>query len=340
MMRRTAGLAALALALATGQAAAQSEFGSPELIAAAKKEGKVVLYTANFAEVEQEIAKAFSKRFPEIKIEMVRAPGGQLLTRFKTEAAAGKLIADIMSHSDRGQLAAEADLFQDYSPPNAADYDPKAQAHPKHWPAVTTGWAIAWNSALVKNPPKSWMDLTKDEYKGKLIGQVIAPGGGTTWTRSMFERQMLGEDYHAKQAALGIVLFPSGAPTIDAVVRGEVQIAPTLYNLVFTKQKQGAPVEHIFPPEGVPIIPFVEGLTKASKNPNAAKLFLNWRLSKEGQEVLIKETGHITSLKNPPAYPKGWDPAKIKTWLPNYEQFVSLRAAWLADWNKTYNYRQ
>ena len=103
------------------------EFGSPELIAAAKKEGKLVFYTANFAEVEQRVIKEFQKRFPEIKVEMVRAPGGQLITRVKTEAAAGKLIADVVDHSDRALMQPLADMFQDYAPPNAADYNPEAQ---------------------------------------------------------------------------------------------------------------------------------------------------------------------------------------------------------------------
>ena len=76
-----AGVAGLAIAWnATAQA---QEFASPELIAAAKKEGKLVLYTANFAEVEQVVIKEFNKRFPEIKVEMVRAPGGQLITRVR-----------------------------------------------------------------------------------------------------------------------------------------------------------------------------------------------------------------------------------------------------------------
>ena len=70
-------------------------FGSTELIEAAKKEGKIVYYTADFTEVEQEIIKAFNKRFPFVRVEMVRAPGGQLITRIKTEAAAGKLAADV-----------------------------------------------------------------------------------------------------------------------------------------------------------------------------------------------------------------------------------------------------
>src|SRR5437773_6291990 len=114
-----AGFAGLGIALNAAPARAQQEFGSPELIAAAKAEGKLVYYTANFAEVEQQVIKAFNKRFPEIKVEMVRAPGGQLITRVKTEAAAGKLIADVVDHSDRALMQPMADMFQ-YSPPAPA----------------------------------------------------------------------------------------------------------------------------------------------------------------------------------------------------------------------------
>src|ERR1700722_6556815 len=156
--------AAAVLALGSTPANAADDFGPPELIAAAKAEGKLVLYTANFAEVEQDVIKEFNKRFPEIKVEMVRAPGGQLIPRVKTEAAAGKLIADVVDHSDRALMLPLVDLFQDYSPPNAADYDPAALVSPKFWPRATVVWSIAYNTELVKNPPKSWMDLTKPEY--------------------------------------------------------------------------------------------------------------------------------------------------------------------------------
>src|SRR5258708_1300894 len=256
-------------------AGAQSEFGSKELIEAAEKEGSLTYYTANFAETEQEVIKEFNKRFPKIKVAMVRAPGGQLITRIKTEAAAGKLAADVVNHSDRGLMLELADLFQDYTPPNAADYRPDALVSPKFWPGVTLGWAIAYNTQLVKNAPKSWKDLLNPEYKGKQIGQVVGPSGGTTWTRVMFERQVPGDDYWQKQAALGIALFPSGAPTSDSLVRGEISIAPLLYNIIYTKIVEGAPAEAIFAPEGVPIIPYADGIPKTAKSPNAARLFMN-----------------------------------------------------------------
>src|ERR1700681_3084578 len=334
-----AGAAALGATLSGAPALAQAEFGSPELIAAAKAEGKLVFYTANFAEVEQEVIKQFNKRFPEIKVEMVRAPGGQLITRVRTEAAAGKLIADIVDHSDRALMLPLVDLFQDYAPPNAADYNPDALISPRRWPRATVVWSIAYNTELVKDPPKTWMDLTKPEYD-KMIGQVFAQSGGTTWTRIMFERQVLGEDYWNKQAATNPVLYPSGAPMSDSLVRGEIVMGPLLYNAVFPKKRDGAPVEILFAPEGAPVNPYASGVPKTAAHPNAAKLFLNWCLSEEGQSFMIKEQGNLTSLKKAPVYPEGFDPKVVKLWLPNFEQYVKLHASWVEEWNKTYGYRQ
>jgi iron(III) transport system substrate-binding protein len=334
-------LAALGLAaVLTLPAAAQNQFGPPELIEAAKKEGALVFYSANVAEAEQVVIKEFNKRFPFIKVEFLRAPGGQLITRVKTEAAAGKLRADVVDHSDRAVMLEVQDLFQDYAPPNAADYLPETIASPKIWPRTTLVWSIAYNTEITKNPPKSWMDLTKPEYGNKRLGLVIAPSGGTTWTRIMFERQVLGEDYWKKQAAIGPALYPSAAPTSDALVRGEVAVAPLLYNTVFPKKREGAPLEIFFPPEGAPLVAYAVGITKAAAHPNAAKLFLNWSMSEEGQAFMIKELGNLTSLKKAPFYPDGFDPKVVKVWVPNGEQFVKLRDAWVDEWNKIYGYRQ
>ena len=313
-MKRAIGLA---IALGLAAPALAQNFGPPELIEAARKEGALVFYTANIAEVEQLTIKAFNQRFPFIKIELLRAPGGQLITRVKTEVASGKLRADIIDHSDRALLKEMEDLFQDYAPPNGADYLPEAMVSRKLWPRLTLVWSIAYNSELVKNPPKSWMDLTKPEYGNKRIGQVLAPSGGTTWTRAMFERQVLGEDYWKKQAATQPVLFPSNAPASDALVRGEVVIAPLLYNTVYPKKREGAPIEIFFPPEGAPVTPFAAGIPKTAANPNAARLFLNWCLSEEGQTFMIKELGNLTSLKVAPVYPEGFDPKVVKVWVPN-----------------------
>src|SRR5207237_10908755 len=82
-------VAGLSLALGGAPAQAEESFGSPELIAAAKAEGKLVLYTANYAEVEQDVIKEFNKRIPEIKVELIRATSGKMITSVTTEAAHG-----------------------------------------------------------------------------------------------------------------------------------------------------------------------------------------------------------------------------------------------------------
>ena len=229
-LTRRGAMAAAAGMMAAGPARAQGSFDPPgPLVDAARKEGRVVMYTASFTEVEQETAAAFNKRFPFVKIEIIRASGGQLITRVRTEAAAGKLVADLVDHSDRGLMKGIEDLFADYAPPNAADYLPASRISDRMWPRITPVWCIAYNTETTKVPPKTWMDLTKaGTYPPGSIGQVIAPSGGTTWTRIMFERQVLGTDYWAKQAATKPTLYPSSGPASDAVIRGEVQMAPVI----------------------------------------------------------------------------------------------------------------
>src|SRR6185312_13183823 len=142
----------------------------------------------------------------------------------------------------------------------------------------------------------------KPEYD-KMTSQVIAASGGTTWTRILFEKQVLGGDYWKKQAATHPTLYPSGAPMSDAMVRGETVMGPLLYNAIYPKQKDGAPIN-----------PYATGIPKTAQHPNAAKLFLNWCLSKEGQTYMIKELGNLTSLKEVPFYPEGFDPKVVKVW--------------------------
>ncbi len=340
MLTRRQALIAAAATVVAGRAQAQAFNPPADLVAAARREGRMVFYTASFTEVEQETIAAFNKRFPGIRIEMVRASGGQLITRVRTEASAGKLVADVVDHSDRVLMKGIEDLFMDYKPPNAADYIEASRVSDKIWPRITPVWCIAYNTELTKTPPTSWMDLTKPTWQPQQIGQVIAPSGGTTWTRIMFERQKLGEDYWAKQAVTKPTLFPSSAPAADAVVRGEVLVAPVIRNSIFAKKRDGAPIEMVFPTEGIPMNPYATGIPKTAANPNAARLFLDWSLSAEGQAFTMREQGNLSSLKAPPTTLDGFDPKVHQVWFPDQQQFGSLREGWTEEWNKTYGYRQ
>ena len=337
--RRGAAAVSAALFLGCAAHAAEPDFvPSAELLAAARKEGKIVLYTANFLETEQAVAKRFSERFPGIQIEFVRAPTGQLITRIKTEAAANKMIADVIDFSDRVQARAMIELFAPYAPPNAADYPEVARTGDRLWPRSGNAWTITYNSALVADPPKSWADLVKPEFGKLRLGQTVIGSGGGPFNRAMFERKVLGEDYWTKQAALKPALFPSQAQMVSAMIRGEIAIAPLVTNLAIPLAAQGAPLKWFFAPEGVPVTVFCAGIAKAAGHPNAARLFLDWALSREGQALMV-ELGSFSSLAQAPM-PPGVDTQAIKTWYSDDAEIEKIFKAWTDDWNKAYNYRQ
>ena len=120
---------------------------------------------------------------------------------------------------------------------------------------------------------------------------VRAPGAG---------RGLLGEAGRDQSGALSLGRADVGC----AGARRSRDRAAALQR-IYPKKKDGAPIEIFFPPEGAPINPYASGIPKTATHPNAAKLFLNWCLSKEGQTFMIKELGNLTSLKKAPVYPEG-----------------------------------
>lgn len=342
LSRREMLTAAAALGLsALGGPAAASVFRPPtSLVDEARKEGRLVIYTSTVASAMQEAIDAFKVRFPFLQIDLVRASGSQLITRVQAEAHAGVLTADVIDHSDRALIRRLESLFDDYAPPNAGAFLPAALCSPKLWPTIAPGWCIAVNAELQRDPPRSWWDLCKPAYGDGQIGQVIGVSGGTTWTRIMFERQVLGGEYWAKQAAVKPRLFPSSAPLADALVRGEVSIAPLIYDAIFPALRDGAPIKAAFAKEGVPIAPYAAGIPKTAAHPHAARLFLDWQLSEEGQHFAVTRHGNFSMLKHPPAVPAGFDPRRSKIWVPDFGPSESLHDSWVADWSKVYHYRQ
>ena len=330
-------LPALAALLWSGSGASAQDCCPKALVDAANKEGKLVLYTALLLDSEQIVMKEFNKKFPGVKVDIVRAPGARLFTRIETEAAAGKLGADVIDLTDLGLAKRIENVFADYAPPNAAQWQKETMISPKLWPRTVHVYGLAYNVALLKDPPKSWRDMTNPAYKGKM-GLVIAGSGGTTWTKAMFQRKVLGEDYWKAAAAVEPRLYESNGPLATAVVSGEVQVAMLLVNATLPLKQDGAPIEVVYPTEGMPTTPGAAGITKTAANPNAAKLFLDWFLSLEGQNAMVGKLGFVSLLNGanvPPGAPKD-----IKLWIPNKEEYEQLRNKWIDEWNVVYKYRQ
>lgn len=340
---RVVGLA-LVLGVAAGPASGASlvdELGGEALIRAARTEGKVVVYTSNILSLSSTLQIAFNKRFPDIKVELVRLGGGALHSKIMTEHAAGKLVADVVEYSDRGliQRAMERGIIGLHAAPTDGLYPAQTKVPGMVYPGSVYLYLIAYNPALVKDPPKTWMDLVDARFRGK-IGLVPAELGGTPWMTALFQYQVLGknsESYWQKLAAQKPRFFTSAAPLGKSVVSGETPVAVALDVVSLEDIKQGAPVKMVYPPEGVVVIVFNNAVTAAPRNPNAGKLWLNWTLSREGQEVWVKQIGGLsvrTDIDPPPGAP-----GKVSTWQASEEDFVKLRDAYTTRWNAIFGYK-
>jgi iron(III) transport system substrate-binding protein len=321
------------LAGASVSALAAEVFATPELIQKAEAEGNLVLYSGELLEDEMAQINAFKAKFPKIKVELVRQTSQKLVPLIEAEISTNKLRADIIDLTDWGTAVRFADQFAEYSPPNADGYQKIGANLGKLWPRFVFTAVIVYNTALVKDPPQDWADLTDPKYKGKLA-LVVAGSGGSSWSRVMYERQKYGLEYWTKQAALSPILAPASTGVVESVVRGESEVGvafrPTAYSLI----KDGAPLETLYPKSGTPATPTAAGLVKGGKNPNAGRLFLNFALSEEGQRILGTR-GWFSML--PAARPES---AKtLNLWFPNDAEYQELRDNWIREWNRIYGFR-
>ena len=94
----------------------------------------------------------------------------------------------------------------------------------------------------------------------------------------------------------------------------------------------------MYPKEGLPATPGTAGIFKTAQNPNAAKLFLNWFLSLEGQNTMVDQLGFASLLKG--AKPPPGATADIKLWVPDNKEYEELRDAWIEEWNVMFGYKR
>jgi len=317
------------------------EFGGEALIRDAKKEGKVVVYTANILSLTKVMETNFGKRFPGVRVDVVRLGGGALHRKILTEHSAGKLVADVIEMSDRGLMRAEmkAGIIGKHTPPTDAKYPADTKIAGEVYPTYPYLYLIAYNPVLVKDPPKNWMDLVHPRFKGQL-GLVPAELGGTPWMTALFQYQVLGnnsDSYWQKLAAQKPRFFTSAGGIGKTLINGETPAAVALDVVSVADIKKGAPVKFVYPEEGVVMILFNNGITTVGKNPNGAKLWQNWTLSREGQEVWTKQVGGLSARTDidPPATA----PKKVKIWSAKEDDYVKLRAPYTKRWNQIFGYK-
>lgn len=283
--RKVLGLLAAAPAIVR-PASAQSDDWS-KVVDAAKKEGKLLIYTASTGSVpHKKVIQDFESKYG-IKVDLLEARASEVRERVRVEQSAGRFLGDVHHNgSTTTWLMTRDGNFQPHGPiPNVKNVEAAYEPDDIKIPAEVISYGILVNRTLVKpaDEPKSWKDLLDPRWAGKILSDDYrALGGGAVFFVVM--QNTFGRDYHEKLAAQKPVFSRDILNSERRVARGEYPIYLP-FNLQNLNNLKSLPVKALVPAEGRPFVRFDLTVLKNAPRPNAARLFLNHYLEPESQLV-------------------------------------------------------
>jgi ABC-type Fe3+ transport system substrate-binding protein len=282
---------AAALAASPGRAADYEP--DPALVAAARKEGEVVVYTTQIVDqIVRPLIRAFQGYVPGVQVKYVRADGLALVVRMTNEARANRVQADAWCMVDgvgallRGGFAAEFEV------PHARALPPALVDAKKRWVAINVGVrSAAYNTQIVRkeHAPRGYQDLLDPRFKGKIVWNPKSMTGAWGFIATVIKGMgdEAGMAYLRALAKQDVVPLPIAIRAVlDRVIAGEYAIGLEMNNThAAISAAQGAPVAW------VPLNPVTEtlqvaGLTNGARHPNAARLWIDFMVSRAGQAIL------------------------------------------------------
>ena len=274
---------------------------TPQLIAAAQKEGKVVWYTAVDLPVAERIGKAFEAKYPGIVMRVERSGGERIFQRIGQEYASNIHAVDVVNTADGAHIIVwkRNGWLAPYVPEDVAQHFPAQYHDPDGVSAHTRIWlsSLGYNTSLVKaeDAPKSFADLLDPKWMGKMV-KAHPAYSGTIMTATFQIARDLGWGYLEKLAKQKIMQVQSSTDPPKKLALGEraVMVDGNEYNALQLKE-DGKPVEIVYPTEGTPMAVGPNAIFKNAPNPNAARLLQSYMFTTECQQLII-DVGALRSV--------------------------------------------
>jgi len=274
--------------------------------------GNLVLYNAGSPEMGDDLVKAFKARYPDVKVDVIRAGSGELITRIKAEAA--KPQGDVVMAIAKENLEVMGNLLLPYKVREDAAF-PAGVKDPSY---LYYGFsyniqAFIVNTELVKpeEMPKSWKDLGDKKWSGKIV--LANPALSGSAYAQMFQMVGLYGWDHINAVRKVATYVPTSTLAYTLVSRGEFAIGVTGEGNVFTEKNKGMPVVAVYPSEGTGLRYAASGIIKGRPNPANAKLGMDFLTPKEAMGI-ISQAPHFRRMVRPDvAPPPGLPPsAEVK----------------------------
>jgi iron(III) transport system substrate-binding protein len=266
------------------------------LIAGAKKEGTVTLYSSAPVEVMTDVTTAFTKKYG-VKVSLWRGGSEEIMQRVITESRGGRAWADVMETAGPNIEAVNREkLLVAVETPITSELMAEAYVKTRPWiVSRLTVFTIAYNTNAVSkaDAPKSYAELTDPKWKGKLGIE----SDDDNWLMAM--SASLGGDrlFRDMVARNGISVRKGHALLANLIASGEVPLAlDAYYDEIASLKKSGAPVELVL---AAPVVamPTAVGVLKRASHPYSAVLFSDFLLSADGQKILAAHNIVPTNTK-------------------------------------------
>ena len=294
-MSRWIHCAAVALVLAVG-GHAQAQETTPALVAAAKKEGKVVWYTSVDVKVAESVAQAFHAEYPGIDVEVERSGSERVLQRINQEYQSNIYNVDVVNSSDASHFLfwKQQKWLAQHTPPDVLRFPPQyrdPEGYYATWRATLSVMGYNTNLVDAKDAPTGYMDLLDPKWKGKLCKSH--PGySGTSLTGTYAVVKALGWDYLEKLAKQGVQQLQSTTATPKTIASGEraVMVDGNEYNM-FIEIDNKSPVKIVYAKEGTPFVTSPSAIFAQAPHPSAARLFENFIFTAKAQQLTVDKGG-------------------------------------------------
>ena len=298
------------------------------LLFAQSKSSEVLLYTSVPQALATQFADAFMKKRPDIKVEIYRAGSTEVGAKLAAEREVGGIRADLLWLADAPiyyELRQRGELLGYISP--EAKAIPADLKDPKGF--FTAGrlinMIIAVNTQVtpLKDAPKSWKDFP-DFGKKAAMGNPLYSGSNFV-TVAAFVKKDGNWSWFERARAKSVAVVRGNSEAADALAGKEFGIAMTLDYIIAGLVKKGAPLVTIWPTDGAISVPSPIAIIKTSKNPAGSKAFVDYVLSKEGQEFLVKQ--EVIPVRGDVAPPKGQPSASQIKFMPIPYEWAAENAA-------------
>ncbi len=257
-----------------------------------KPKGRVALYTSVPTDVINELKAEFEKRQRGVELDIFRSGTGKVMEKIYEEIKAGKIEADVIWVADFtvGEELKNAGQLMKYETSQASEIIPPLKDKDGYYfGARLFNMIIAYNTDKVKEKPTNYRDLLDPKYKGKVGLADPSYSGAALYTVStLVQSKEFGWDYFARLYENEMQIVKNNTALNQAIADGELWIGITIDFMTRGKkiQEPNVPIDYVFPKEGAVILPSPIAITKESQNIPAAKAFMDFILSKEGQEFM------------------------------------------------------